>query len=304
VAPVDLDNLWQVASARWAEIGAKSPDLASPVALQQRLVHLTLEVSSRLDAVQLPEPPASLILDKWRRGQPAFSNELLPIPPFLGDFLPAFCTALAEGGAGDSALHIRDALTSGGIDAGSLLSVSLARNQKAIRTSALHMGFSPDLVWLVGELGSAPLAHLLQSRLLARAEADGVGPVLRAWQHGYCPCCGSWPVFIELYEHTRALRCSFCAASYPGPSGPAGERLSRQCIYCGNSGEHFFVAAPDVAQPNRRVELCGACGSYTKAIEVSAPTPFPLLAIEDLATTDLDVGAMSREYRRPSLREF
>ena len=47
----------------------------------------------------------------------------------------------------------------GSIDADSLLGVSLARNQKAIRTSALHMGFSPDLVWLIGELGSAPLAY-------------------------------------------------------------------------------------------------------------------------------------------------
>jgi hypothetical protein len=29
-----------------------------------------------------------------------------------------------------------------------------------------------------------------------------------------------------------------------------------------------------------------------------------LLAIEDLATRDLDVGAMSREYRRPELYEL
>ena len=31
------------------------------------------------------------------------------------------------------------------------------------------------------------------------------------------------------------------------------------------------------------------------------PTPFPLLAIEDLASMDLDRGAMKRDYRRPEL---
>jgi hypothetical protein len=36
-------------------------------------------------------------------------------------------------------------------------------------------------------------------------------------------------------------------------------------------------------------------------IAVSAPTPFPLLAIQDLATMTLDEGAMNRGYRRPEL---
>jgi hypothetical protein len=36
-------------------------------------------------------------------------------------------------------------------------------------------------------------------------------------------------------------------------------------------------------------------------VEVETPTPFPLLAIEDLATMSLDRGAMERGYRRPEL---
>ena len=60
-----------------------------------------------------------------------------------------------------------------------------------------------------------------------------------------------------------------------------------------------MLAAPD--HPGRRLELCGNCGGYTKAIDAAALTPFPLVAIGDLATMDLDAGAMSREYRRPDL---
>jgi hypothetical protein len=36
-------------------------------------------------------------------------------------------------------------------------------------------------------------------------------------------------------------------------------------------------------------------------IEVTALTPFPLIAIEDLATSDLDRGAMERGYGRPKM---
>ena len=72
-------------------------------------------------------------------------------------------------------------------------------------------------------------------------------------------------------------------------------------MYCGNDGSDFVAAAPDVEQPQRRVELCGRCSGYTKVIEVVTPTPFPLLAIEDLATLSLDQGAMDRGYRRPEL---
>ena len=65
--------------------------------------------------------------------------------------------------------------------------------------------------------------------------------------------------------------------------------------------EDFVAAAPDVSEPQRRVELCGGCSGYTKVIDVQEPAPFPLLAIADLATIHLDQGAMSRGYRRPEL---
>jgi len=56
-----------------------------------------------------------------------------------------------------------------------------------------------------------------------------------------------------------------------------------------------------VHAPERRVELCGRCSGYTKVINIREPAPFPLLAIVDLATMNLDQGAMDRGYRRPEL---
>ena len=184
-------------------------------------------------------PPATFtaasIREKWTRGLPALRNEAVAIPPGLKDMLLPLCTALAECGAGESALHIRDAIAANDIDADSLLGVSLARNQKAIRTSALHMGFSPDLVWLIGELGSAPLAHHLSSIVTGRACVRSTHgrslDRLIDWDRGYCPFCGSWPAFIEAHDDAHVLRCSYCALGW--------SLQSHRCVYCGNAGEDF-----------------------------------------------------------------
>lgn len=290
--PIGTTDMWQAALARWAEIARNIPNLVPAVALQQRMLRILLDSAEQLelDAGDILPMESDAVLTKWIRGVPAFRNEVTPVPARLKDALPALCGVLVESGAGEAVEHVRNALATGAIDADSLLRVSLARDEKAIRTSALHMGLSPDLVWLVGELGSSPLAHYLQQRLLSR---DDLARALKDWDRGYCPCCGSWPVFIEVVTGARSLRCSFCAASW--------QLTSQRCVYCGNAGSDFMTAAPDVSRQARRIELCGACAGYTKVIEASAPAPFPLLAIEDLASVDLDNGAMTREYRRPTL---
>ncbi len=292
------DALRSLAAKKWAEIGALSPDLAPAVALQQRLVRIVLDAASSLDDTVALSLSPEAISDKLGRGIPVLRNENVDIPARLTAFLEPICTTLAEGGAGDSALHIRDAIVRKDIDAVSLLSVSLARNHNAIRTSALHMGFSPDLVWLIGELASSPLAHHLQRKWgrvhFFSESGQKMHPTpFSDWDRGYCPFCGSWPVLIEAVGGSRTLRCSYCALAWT--------LSSDRCIYCGNAGEDFVAAAPDVRRPQQRVELCGTCSGYTKVIDVSAPTPFPLLAIDDLATMGLDSGAMDRGYRRPEL---
>jgi hypothetical protein len=123
------DALWRRATEKWAEIEAKSPDLAPAVALQKRLIRIVLDASASLGPEVSLNLDAAVVLEKLNRGVPVLWNETVPIPPHLAEFLPRLCDALADGGAGDSARRIGEAILARSIDAVSLLSVSLARHQ-------------------------------------------------------------------------------------------------------------------------------------------------------------------------------
>jgi FdhE protein len=292
-------ELAAMAEMRWLGVLAAHPDLEPAVVLQRALL---AEIISLAEAIRRhPMPRLSLppkyLAAKLSRGVPAFSGEPIPLPVArLTTSLGKLCDELAAGGAGDVATRIRAAVDDRSMDPGSLFTASLARNQTAIREGAFHRGLSPDLVWLVGELTVSPVAYALQRTLFATTADQTLGDALAQWHNGYCPACGSWPALAEVVDSHRTLRCSFCAAAWELPT--------YACVYCQEAGEPFVTAAPNEERKDRRVELCGACSGYLKAVDLPELSPFPLLAIADLETMDLDVAAMEHGFARPALREI
>jgi len=287
------------AERRWEAIARKRPDLAPAVELQQRLLATVAQVLALLERgrVLRLSLPARYLATKLARGVPVLADEPLPVPvSVLGPALTEFCDALAAGGAGDAARHVRDAIAGGQIDAGSLLTASLSRHQAAIRTGATHRGLAPDLVWLVAELAVSPFVYLLQRTILSDPKDETLRAALASWNHGYCPACGSWPAVAEVVAGHRTLRCSFCSSAW--------ELRGYACIYCAEAGEQFVTVAPDDQHPERRLEACRACAGYLKTIDLNDLSPFPSLSISDIETTDLDVAAMQQGYQRPALKEF
>ena len=309
VPPLPRDELDAAAEARWNTIVEARPALATAVELQRRLLARVMTLTRTIEAGRLPRLslPPRYVAAKLARGVPVLAGEPIPLPvAALAGTLVHLCSELAEGGAGEAAEHIRTAVESGTLDAGSLLAASLSRDQTAIRTGAAHRGLAADLVWLVAELTVGPFAYVLQ-RLLFAPDGYGRRPpsddlrdpaaaALDGWTHGYCPACGSWPAMAEVVDGHRALRCSFCAAAWELPS--------YACVYCGEEGEPFVTAAPDEERKDRRVEVCSACGGYLKTVDTFTLSPFPLLSIGDLETMDLDMAAMEHGYQRPQLKEF
>ncbi len=306
--PVTREELAEAADARWRAVVDTRPELTTAVELQRRLLARVIALKETIEARPLPRLslPARYLAAKLARGVPVLAGEPIPMPVnVLAATLLDLCGELAESGAGEAAAHIRTALETGSMDAGSLLAASLARDQNAIRTGAAHRGLAADLVWLVAELTVGPFVYLLQRTLLATSAADPIddardrgplGAALDRWTYGHCPACGSWPAMAEAVDGHRALRCSFCSAAWELPT--------YACAYCGEHGEAFVTAAPDQERKDRRTEVCSACGGYLKTVDTLLLSPFPLLSIADLETMDLDMAAMEHGYHRPPLKEF
>jgi FdhE protein len=299
IQALSRENLLDSARKRWQVIRDTRPDLEPALALQGELLTSLIDLAAALARGRLPRLslPPKYLAAKLSRGVPALAGEPIPLPvPVLTPTLFHLCDALASGGAGDAATHIREWMDSGRLEAASLLTASLHRDQAALRTGAVHRGLSPDLMWLVAELAVSPFAHALQQMLFANVEAGDLHVALGAWNHGYCPACGSWPAVGEVAAGHRTLRCSFCSCAW--------ELSTYACIYCKENGEAFVTAAPDPERKDRRIEVCSTCGGYLKTLDVPALSPFPLLSISDIETTDLDVAAMEHRYARPPLKNF
>ena len=291
------NQLLEEAERRWAALAGERPELAEAIAMQRRLFEHGLALAAAIDGLPLPgaaETARKLIGKRPMLAGAAVDLDAAPFVPFV----LAFCDDLAQGGAGGSAARLRGTLERGEIDMASLLAASLLRQQTAIRMKANQVGVAPDVLWLVAELGAAPLAHRLQRAHLHDAAAgDGaLRAALDAWDEGSCPACGSWPALAEEVTGVRHLRCSFCGAAW--------QSAIRRCIYCAEAGQSFVVAAlSEAEQESRRVELCRSCGGYLKNLTAAGSTPFALLPVVDLASSDLDVGAVDRGYIRFSMRE-
>ena len=293
----------EVAELRWRETLDRRPDLEPAIEIQRRIVTRSQELTAVIDQ----KLPATLDLDpaqvaaKLCRQTPILVGEAIVVDArAVVPFVLGFCEDLSSGANGGAAGRLGETLDRGRIDIGSLLAASLGRQQEAIRSKAHHVGVAPDLLWLVAELASGPVAHRLQQQLLSHLpkQDDELRSVIGAWDHGFCAACGSWPAFGERIERTprRSLRCSFC--------GSAWTPAVRHCIYCDEAGDSLITAAVEPEQPSRYLEFCRQCGGYLKCIDVRRPTPFQLLPVEDLSTCDLDLGAVEQGYVRPPMHTF
>lgn len=299
-APPPAGALLVRAQTRWEQLLAAHPELESAVELQRVLLGLVSELSATLGQGRLPRLslPPKYLGAKLGRGVPILAGEPIPLPlPALTPVLLRICDALAEGGAGAHAQAVGASLASGALEPGALLACAVAREQETVRALAARAGVAADLLWLAAELATTAFVHRLQESVLGRSADDPVvAEALRAWDRGYCPVCASWPVVAEVADGRRVLRCGFCSAGW--------EMTTYVCIYCGESGEAFVTAAPDMERKDRRIEACRTCAGYLKTVDLEELSPFPLVAITDLETMDLDVAAMQYNYRRPAIKTF
>jgi hypothetical protein len=296
----DLDARRQRADARWTVLTAQAPHMSRALALQRRTLGAQFDLLRAVAPLVADAPVASesRVLSHLADGLPVLGANVGPLPVNVLTPVMADLGAAITGATGYSAAkRAADALVSGTIDAAQLLALVYQRDQDGVRELATDHALVVDMLWLLGDLVVAPIVHLQQRATLRDGEPESpVRDALEHWDHGYCPACGSWPALAEFFVGERLLRCAFCACTWP--------QAVDQCVYCGNRGENFATIVPDRQQPGRRLELCRACGGFLKTLDVELVTPFPLVAIEDLASSDLDQAALHHGFKRLPLKKI
>ena len=286
---------------RLKKLAIEQPALDTALALQEKLLGREIDLLEKIIESGLPSLslPPRYLATKLKNGIPIFHGEPIPIPEqILQQGLRAFCDDLADGAASKkAALAVSETLDTGQLQSKELLLTCLRRDQRRVKQMAMHHALAPDILWLLAELALTPFAYLLYLRTISDSPNDSknINDVLNKWDLGFCPICASWPAIVEV-SGDHFLRCSFCATSW--------QLSSYRCLYCNNDGQNFITAAPDPEQPERRLQMCGECGGYIKVLVVETPSVFPLLAIDDLASMDLDLLAIERKYIRPALPEI
>ncbi|MBS1816463.1 MAG: formate dehydrogenase accessory protein FdhE [Acidobacteria bacterium] len=321
LSPSDARERRALAEARWSAMLAAKPNLHPAVALQRRLLDVVLDTNEALGSGRAPRLslPPRYVTTKLAGGIPALAGE--PIQPPIALLQPALIAlvgALAEGGGGEATRSIRSAIDGGRLDLATLLTLALRREQGLLRAFATKAGLGHDLLWLVCDLATAPFAHALLQTVFGSAQPGSpLRQALDTWTHGYCPLCGSWPAYAEHAGDSavrtqnaeartepppltacswRRLRCSFCAATW--------ELAEGSCVYCATAADRTNTLVPDAARPHRQIQSCGACRGYIKILDEPESLPFPLLAIADLDSMDLDLLAMQHGAARPAIRSF
>ena len=293
-----MSALLERADRRWAQLAAERPDTLRGISLNRRLLTRQIALVDDPDLLDVHGPLTARgdVLESLRRGLPVLpllQGLRLPLDR-LTAAMTDFLDHLAWGGAGEAARKIARALAAGTLDPDAAVRASLTRDDAAARRLAAGQGLNLMVMWLAVDLAVAPAAHRLQRAVLEDQADEGVRDAVERWGRGPCPACGSWPSMAEFFLGERLNRCAYCACTWPFAGG---------CTYCGESGAAFRTIALDRRAPGRRLELCRRCGGYLKSIDVERPTPFPLLAIEDLATSDLDTAAARHGFRRMPLSD-
>ena len=295
----DLEQRRARAEARWARLAAEAPHLARAIALQRRTLGTQLDLLWAVAplVVEAAVPAETAVLSRLADGLPVLRAELAPLPvDVLTPVAVDLGAAIAAASGVAAPRRAADAIASREIDPARLLALVYQRDQEAVRHLAVEHGLNVDMLWLLADLVVAPIAHLQQRAALRDGDPESpVREALEHWDRGYCPACGSWPALAEFFFGERLLRCAFCACTW--------RPRTEQCVYCGTRDERFATVVPDRHQPGRRIELCKACSGFLKTLDTEAVTPFPLVAIEDLATADLDQAALHHGFRRMALRK-
>jgi FdhE protein len=236
---------------------------------------------------------ASTVLQAERLpGTPLLAGAHIPIDARLADRWVRRVLALTAE-AGPEAVGLHAAAGDAEFDSRAFLEVAVNADGGRLEALARSLDVDPDALAAVAALAVMPLLQALRRRF---GPLEAVDP---RWHEGHCPICGGWPHLAEQrgLERTRRLRCARCGGDWVQPG--------IRCPYCGAIGHESRAALVSEQDGEaRKVETCSACRGYLKSVSTLRAWAGDEVALIDLATVDLDLVALEREFERPEPRRL
>ncbi len=254
------------------------PEWASWLALVAETIDAIADPSWDAVALDIPSdhPPTA----------PLLAGVTVAVPSPLADGW--VCRLLDHAGRGDdpAATTLVGAARGGRLDALGLLEA--AANQDASRLEALATALDadPDATAAVAHLAIVPLLQACRRRL--------GGNVPPTWMAGCCPICGAWPTMAESrgLERARRLRCGRCGGDWG--------MVALRCPFCfTDDHQQLGSLVPEVNGETRKVDTCAVCRGYVKTLTTLLAWAPDEVALADLATVDLDLAALAKDFARP-----
>jgi FdhE protein len=225
-------------------------------------------------------------------GTPLLAGARIPIDALLADRWVRRVLALAAE-AGPHAIGLRAAAgddpSGAPLDTRAFLEAAVNADGDQLDALARSLDIDPDALAAVATLAVMPLLQALRRRF-----GSAVDP---RWDEGRCPICGGWPHLTEQrgLERTRRLRCARCGGDWAQPG--------IRCPYCGVVGHEARGALVSEQDGEaRKIETCSACRGYLKSVSTPRAWAGDEVTLTDLATVDLDLVALEREFERPQPR--
>ena len=282
---------------RAAALQKAQPDLVEALELQARLIRAGLTAARAPEAHPFALPREHLAA-RVREGVPLLHDQPAHIDVhFAADLFSRLADILAE--RDDAHLRSRldglvSAATGGLLDPERLFGEAFVQHQDHVAEIARQIGVDAELLATLASQAVTPLLRAYAEHLLPlMARIDDGTSQGAAWQQGYCPVCGAWPILAELrgVELARYLRCAACGNGWRSP------RLF--CSYCANEDYQLLGTLTIEGEQRFRIGVCERCKGYLKVCNAFDPPPAALLALEDAASVHLDVAAIERGYHRP-----
>lgn len=168
----------------------------------------------------------------------------------------------------------------------SLFEASLGQDRGRLRETAAEFGVDAGAFESVALMISVPF---LQACGRKWGEWKS-----QSWTEGYCPVCGAWPALAEVrgIERSHYFRCGRCGGGW--------HATCLLCPFCATTDHNELASlVPEKSDSTGVVNVCKRCLGYVKTFTRLQGASPAMIAVDDLASVDLDVAALEQGYKRP-----